>query len=168
MLSKMLALALFCATTIAASGDALPVDGAGVPFNDSLLDKMVGHWTLKGTLVGRPATHSVDVQWTLNHQFLQIHEVGTGYEAMPMIGFDHMSERYVAHWIDIFGGRFSETLGYGRLNGNEIDFVFEYPDGPFHTRFIWDAALGQWRWEMSQKNEAGKWTPFADLTLTKS
>jgi hypothetical protein len=42
-----------------------------------------------------------------------------------------MSERYVAHWIDVFGGRFSETLGYGKRAGDEIDFIFEYPDGPF-------------------------------------
>src|SRR5258708_15779446 len=139
MLSKILFAALLCAAPITAYADALPVDGAGVPFNDPLLDKMVGHWTLKGTLVGKPATHTVDVQWVLNHQFLGIHEIGAGYEATPVIGYDHMSERYVAHWIDIFGGRLSETLGYGRLHGNEIDFVFEYPDGPLRTSFIWDA-----------------------------
>ncbi len=81
--------------------------------NDPLLDKMVGHWTLSGTMVGRPATHDVDVEWVMNHQFLRIHEVDKagGYEAMPMIGYDNTSERYVAHWIDVFGGRWSETLG---------------------------------------------------------
>jgi hypothetical protein len=30
------------------------------------------------------------------------------YEAMVFIGYDNTSERYVAHWIDIFGGRFSK------------------------------------------------------------
>lgn len=33
------------------------------------------------------------------------------YEAMVFIGYDNTSERYVVHWIDVFGGRFSETLG---------------------------------------------------------
>jgi hypothetical protein len=55
-----------------------------------------------------------------------------------MIGYDNMSERYVVHWIDVFGVRFSETLGYGKRVGNEIDFIFEYPDGPFRTNLIWD------------------------------
>jgi hypothetical protein len=99
--------------------------------------KMVGHWTMNGTLMGQPTTRTVQAKWVLNHQFLGTHEWGppdpkTGkpqYEAMPVIGYDNMSERYVAHWIDVFGGRFSETLGYGKHVGNEIDFIFEYPDG---------------------------------------
>lgn len=36
-----------------------------------------------------------------------------------------MSERYVAHWLDVFGGRFSETLGFGKREGNSIRFLFE-------------------------------------------
>jgi hypothetical protein len=76
-----------------------------------------------------------------------------------------MSERYFAHWIDFGGGRYSETLGYGKRVGNEIDFVFEYPDGPFRTDFIWDSPHGKWHWQMTQKNASGQWTSFADLTL---
>jgi hypothetical protein len=34
-------------------------------------------------------------------------------QAWIFLGFDHRSERYVAHWIDMFGGRASETLGFG-------------------------------------------------------
>jgi len=37
----------------------------------------------------------------------------------------------VLHHLAIFGGRYSETLGYGARNGNEVRFVFEYPDAPF-------------------------------------
>jgi hypothetical protein len=150
------------------------VDGVDAVFTDPLLDKMVGHWAMTGKLLGQPAKHSVDVEWVLNHQFLEIHEVGpidrkTGkpeYEAMPLIGYDNMSERYVAHWIDVFGGRFSETLGYGKRTGNEIDFIFEYPDGPFHTNFTWDAAHAKWHWQMTQKSASGQWNSFADLMLT--
>jgi hypothetical protein len=109
--------------------------------------------------------HTVEAKWVLNHQFLGIHEWGapdpeTGkpqYEAVPMIGYDNMSERYAVHWIDAFGGRFSETLGYGKRVGNEIDFIFEYPDGPFRTNFIWAATRGQWHWLMTQKNTSGQW-----------
>jgi hypothetical protein len=82
-----------------------PIDGAQAVLADPLLDKMVGHWTMNGKLMGRPTIHTVEAKWVLNHQFLEIHEWGppdpkTGkpqYEAMPMIGYDNMSERYVAH-----------------------------------------------------------------------
>jgi hypothetical protein len=87
---------------------------------------------------------------------------------MPIIGYDNMTERYVAHWIDVFGGRFSEMLGYGKRVGNKIDFIFEYPDGPFPTNLIWNAGLGQWHWQMAQKNTSGQWTMFTDLTLSQT
>jgi hypothetical protein len=87
---------------------------------------------------------------------------------MIMVGYDNTSERYVAHWNDVFGGRFSETLGYGTRAGNEIRFVFEYPDGPFHTTFRWNPETHQWKWLMQQKNKSGLLTEFADLTLTSA
>jgi hypothetical protein len=167
---------LFFSTGFAPAADApLPLDGAGVTLNDPLLDHMTGRWSVSGILVGRPVTQTVEADWILNHQFLRIHEIGatdpkTGkpdYEAMPLVGYDNASERYVAHWIDVFGGRWSETLGYGKRNGDEIDFVFEYPDGPFHTDFIWNAKASTWRWHMTQKGSDGQWHDFADLTLAK-
>lgn len=172
---------LLCAMVMAWAGTTTaaeapkPLDGAGTIMNDPLLDRMIGHWTMSGMMVDRPVHQTVDAKWILGHQFLQIHEMGaidpkTGkpeYEAMPLIGYDNMSERYVAHWVDVFGGRWSETLGYGKRNGDEIDFVFEYPDGPFHTDFIWNAKAGTWRWRMTQKTAEGKWAGFADVTLSK-
>ena len=159
--------AAIIAFVLATTPAAAALDGEGIPMNDPLLDKMVGHWTLSGTMVGRPATHDVDVEWVLNHQFLRIHEVDKagGYEAMPMIGYDNTSERYVAHWIDVFGGRWSETLGYGKRDGDAVVFTFKYPDGPFRTAFRWDGK--QWHWTMTQKNASGAWTTFAEMVLTK-
>jgi hypothetical protein len=72
----------------------------------------------------------------------------------------------VLHLLDIFGGRFSETLGYGTRNGNEIRFVLEYPDGPFHTTFRWSPENATWQWLMEQKDKDGKLTTFADLKFT--
>jgi hypothetical protein len=49
----------------------------------------------------------------LDHQFLRLEmkDVATppAYEATVYIGYDKTGERYVAHWLDVFGGRFSET-----------------------------------------------------------
>ena len=84
-----------------------------------------------------------------------------------MVGYDNASERYVAHWNDVYGGRFSETLGYGTRNGNDICFVFEYPDGPFHTTFRWLPESQQWAWLMETKNKSGQWTEFATLNLAR-
>ena len=158
----------------AAQEPAPPVDGPKVIMQDSLLDKMVGRWKVSGTIRGRSIEQSVEAQWVLNHQFLQVHEKGvpdskngSGYEAMVMIGYDHTSERYVAHWMDIYGGRFSETLGYGVGSDNQIEFVFEYPDGPFRTTFRWLPEKNQWQWRMRTKDNLGHWVEFANLILAR-
>jgi hypothetical protein len=145
------------------------------PWRDDLVDHLTGAWKMDGTVMGKQAHHQVQAEWILGHQFLRIHEQTDvnapkdehPYEADWYLGCDDVSQRYVLHLLDVFGGRFSETLGYGTRDGNEIRFVFEYPDGPFHTTFRWNPAQGTWAWLMEQKNKAGKWTQFADLKLTK-
>ncbi|HEV3418707.1 MAG TPA: DUF1579 family protein [Candidatus Acidoferrum sp.] len=171
-----LVLAFWIALFAAVTGFSQDLDGPKHIFNDALLDHMVGNWKLTGNVMGRAAEHTVSVEWVLNHQFLRISEKDDAlassdrvpYEAMIMVGYDNTSERYVAHWNDVFGGRFSETLGYGTRAGNEIRFVFEYPDGPFHTTFRWNPETHQWKWLMQQKNKSGLLTEFADLTLTSA
>jgi hypothetical protein len=171
MKTLLLTIALFALTLFApAQEQTPPQDSPHHTFQDDLLDKMTGRWKLTGTVRGQSVEHVVEAQWTLNHQFLQVHEKDAatppGYEANPMIGYDNTSERYVAHWLDIYGGRVSETLGYGTRSGDQIEFVFEYPDGPFRTTFRWIGDKKQWQWQMRNKNSAGKWVDFADLTLT--
>jgi len=174
--TKILITLLFCLAFGADLAQAqLELDGPQHIFHDSLLDNMVGTWKLSGKVMGRNADHTVQAEWTLNHQFLRIHEKDENpakngdvpYEAMVMVGYDNASERYVAHWTDVYGGRFSETLGYGSRSGNEIRFVFEYPDGPFHTTFRWKPDAEQWEWLMQTKDKSGQWTEFADLVLDR-
>jgi hypothetical protein len=145
-------------------------------WRDDLVDHMIGTWKLQGQIMGRDAHHRVEVEWVLNHQFVRIHEKTESdapatekpYEAIWFLGYDPVSDRYVLHLLDIFGGRFSETLGYGVRDGNAIRFVFEYPDGPFHTTYLWSPEKNTWQWQMTQKNKEGKWTSFGDLQLTRS
>ncbi len=144
-------------------------------WHDDLVDHLSGVWKLRGPVMGHPGHHDVEAEWAFNHQFLRIHEKTAAsapadehpYEATWFLGYDPVSERYVLHLLDIFGARFSETLGYGTRDGNAIHFVFEYPDGPFHTTFRWSPEAGGWQWLMEQKNKEGKWMQFADLTLTR-
>ena len=46
---------------------------------------------------------------------------GGGYEAQVFIGWDEKRSRYVAHWIDVFGGPYSEHAFFRdtfSFNGN--------------------------------------------------
>jgi len=148
-----------------------PLDGRKVIFHDDLLDNLAGDWKLTRTIKGRLTVNSVRAQWVLDHQFLLVHmkdvSEPSNYEAMVYIGYDNTSERYVAHWIDVFGGRFSETLGYGKRAGNSIKFVFEYPDGPFNNTFTWYPETKLWISLMEQKDATGKWKVFAEDTLRR-
>jgi hypothetical protein len=145
-------------------------------WHDEVVDHLAGQWKVGGQVMGHDAHHLLEAEWVLNHQFLRLHERTSKdapttehrYEAIWFLGYDPTSERYVLHLMDLFGARFSETLGYGVREGNRIRFTFEYPDGPFHTTFAWDPGKNSWEWLMEQKNKDGKWTQFADLNLTRS
>ncbi len=150
-----------------------PLDGPARIFKDELLDHLQGRWRLGGVVMGKPREMDLSAQWVLNHQFLEIYERDASaaegkppYEALVHVGYDNASERYVVHWLDVFGGRWSETLGYGTRAGDSIRFVFEYPDGPFRNTFTWNPKAGTWRFLLEQKDAAGKWTTFADQTAT--
>ena len=54
-----------------------PVTVARNVFQDDLLAKIDGKWKLEGSIRGKPAQRSVEARWILNHQFLQINEIGT-------------------------------------------------------------------------------------------
>ena len=149
-----------------------PLDGPNRIFRDDLLDNLVGKWRLTRIIRDKQVQNTVEAGWVLNHQFLRLHMKDVAeppqYEAMVFIGYDNASERYVAHWIDIFGGRFSETLGYGPRNGDSIKLVFEYPDGPFHNTLTWNREAKTWVFLMEQKNSTGKWMQFARDELKRA
>ncbi len=165
---------LLVSLTILRAGAPAAADEAIL--SDPLLEKLVGRWDLTGTIMGKPARHSVEAHWILAHHYLQIHEIAapnpkTGkpdYEALPIIGYEDKSGRYIAYWLDMFGEIFSQTIGSGRRSGDRIEFVFDYPDGPFHNDFIWDERASEWRWHMTNKNAQGEWSEFGDVRLTRA
>ena len=121
---------------------------APAEWQDDLVSHLTGSWKVEGKVVGNDAHHDVQVDWVFNRQFLRITEKTSAnapaaerpYDAIWYLGYDATSERYVLHLIDTFGARFSETLGYGIRDGNQIHFIFEYPDGPFHNTYRWNAT----------------------------
>jgi len=149
-----------------------PLDGPKRIFRDDLLDRLVGKWLVHRKIRGKEVRDTLEADWVLNHQFLRLHmkdvQTPPEYEALVFLGYDNASERYVAHWIDVFGGRFSETLGYGRRENDSVRFVFEYPDGPFHNTFRWDPKASSWTFLLESKNPSGQWVPFAEDRLQRA
>ncbi len=161
---------------------AAPVlDGPDAPLEDALLDQLVGHWQVTGTIAGRPADQTCDAEWILNHQFLRLRFLGAEpaappggkarlrYEALVFGGFSRMLEHFVMHWLDVYGGHFSQTLGFGERvdDGRAIRFVFK-GDGLLHNTLTWDRASKKWSMVIRQKDSQGKWTTFGDTTFTRT
>ena len=140
-------------------------------FDDPLLQNIIGTWNVTGQIGGDKVTYNFAGSWELNHQFISLTFADTAkqpqYTAKVFIGYDCISERYVAHWLDNFGGRFSETLGYGSKVKNTIEFRFEYPQGPFINKFIYDNTADTWQFHTTTKNSKGIWVTFGDINLKR-
>jgi hypothetical protein len=170
-LAAALPLALALLAPAAPAQEAAPLDGPHRTFQDPLLDQLAGEWSMAGTVRSRPVAYRLRAEWVLGHQFLRLEMRDAAeppaYQAVVFVGYDHASERYVAHWLDAFGGRASETLGFGQRSGSSIRLVFEYPDGPFHTSFALDAANGTWSILMRNRGKGGAWQDFARYTAVR-
>ncbi|HEY5884704.1 MAG TPA: hypothetical protein VIT88_08465 [Pyrinomonadaceae bacterium] len=140
-------------------------------FKDDLLDNLVGEWKLIRKIQGRITENVVKAEWVMNHQFLRIQmrhvENPPAYEATIFIGWDRTQDRYVVHWLDVFGGESSQTLGYGSRNGNTIKLMFAYPEHPFVNTFSWDPESKSWTFLIQQKNRDKTWSVFAEDSLSR-
>jgi Protein of unknown function (DUF1579) len=140
-------------------------------FNDPLLDKLSGNWKMKGVVREDSVKYDTEGKWTLNHQFFLLHmrDINNppGYEAMVYIGFNNNKKNYVVHWLDQFGGTYSETLGHGNSKGDSINILFNYPDGDFKDTFTYLANKNQWHFLLEDKNKDGTWQKFAEYILEK-
>jgi len=143
-----------------------PQDGRDHPLQDAFLDGLVGDWQVVRLMKNRTTENAVHAEWVLNHQFLRLHyrDVGTPskYEAMVFIGYDNARKHYVVHWIDVFGGHFSQTLGSGKRDGNALAITFNYPDGEFQNTFTFAPKERTWSSLMRQKDKSGEWSTFAE------
>src|ERR1700743_529273 len=85
-------------------------------FQDSLLDKLTGQCNLTGVIGKRPVRNNFSGTWVLDHQFLELNFTDTvdspGYRAKVLIGYDCISDQYIVHWLDSFGGAVFKNPGY--------------------------------------------------------
>ena len=141
--------------------------------HDELLDRLVGRWTLTGTIAGRERTDDVTAEWTLNHQFVAVHEVSRerdadgwpAYQATAYVGWHEAKKRYVCYWLDAFGGGFVGT-GFAEPRPNELSFVFGEAGETFHNTFVFDPAAREWKLRMDAEHQ-GTLQRFARVRLTR-
>lgn len=146
-----------------ALGAQTPVGAPPVP----VLERLIGHWTMTGTVQGQPATYRLDVAWTLQRRFVELHMVDVQntppqYEARVFIGPDTVPGRILGHWLDSFGAAYSVPHASGLAAGDSLTLDFPYAGGPFHDTFIYDAASDTWAIRLDAADGAGGWKRFAE------
>jgi hypothetical protein len=156
------------------SGNIIPQQST---FQDSLLDRMVGNWTLKGIIAGQETTHDIEVSWILGHQYIQLKETSretdakgkAAYEALVFIGWDSQLNQYSCLWLDITGGGglSPNAFGHAARKVDEIAFLFKVNEGSiFHTTFLYEKNTDTWQWMMDGEDN-GKLQSFARVKLKK-
>jgi hypothetical protein len=166
---------LVSAAVLVGSGAVETVYAQQPVLDDQLLNSLTGKWVLSGTIHKTSTTHDVDIQWVLNHQWVQIHEVSRQrlasdptkpqYEAIVLIGWDANKQQYVVNWTDVYGGGFS-LRGYAEKLPSSIPMVFKSESGNFYTTFAYDEKTRTWSWDMDNESN-GKRQEFARLTMTR-
>ncbi len=152
----------------------------------ALLDRLVGTWTMTGTLGGKPATHDVEAHWILNREYVEFHERsrdqrGDGtpsYEAMLLFSWASTTNEFMCLFLDNMagGGLSPGGVARGKRSGNAIPVVFacrngECPPGlseheSMHTTFDYERSTDTWRLTIDDVVD-GKTTRFADMALTR-
>ena len=144
---------------------------------DSVFDRLMGSWVLRGTIARQATTHDVTFAWMLGRSYMQMHEVsrernadGTpAYEAVVLFTRDPRSGEYACQWLDNTAVSLFEPAGVGRgkVAGDSLPFFFRYSaTTSFHTTFVYHRTTGSWDWHMDN-DSAGIRRPFARVTLTR-
>ena len=156
---------------------SFPASAQEPPFQDPLLDRLVGQWVLQGTIDGQKTTHDVVAEWVLDHRYVRLHEVsretdargGPAYEAIVFIGWDKRTGEYACLWLDSTGGGglAPPVVGHAKRSGDRIPIVFKVADSStFHTTFAYTKGTDSWQWLMDGE-EGGRLQPFARVTLSR-
>jgi hypothetical protein len=149
---------------------------------DPLLDRLAGSWIVQGTIAGHEATHDIESEWVLNHEYVRLHEASRekntqgqpAYEAIVFIEWNESSNEYRCLWLDSTGGGgLSAPIAQGKRGNDEITFLFRDKDDKdknnesgVHTTFAYSKGTDTWSWLIDNAS-GGKLTPFARLKLTR-
>jgi len=94
-------LRLLCRVCLVLLFGALPAPSRAASNGEALLDHLVGHWHMTGTVRGKPVVYTLTAERTLQKRFVELHmkdvRVPPAYEARVFIGADSTGHRYIAH-----------------------------------------------------------------------
>lgn len=139
--------------------------------SDSLLDRMIGTWTMVGTVRGKPARYSLTGVRVLQRKYVELHMTdladAPAYEARVIIGQADKPGTYIAHWIDNLGAEFSVPPATGTLRGDTLFLDFPYPSGAFHDTFAYDRQSDRWTFRLEAAIGTGRWTLFAAYEVAR-
>jgi hypothetical protein len=141
---------------------------AAIPENP-LLQQLVGHWRMAGTVRGKPVVYDLAAQRILDNRFVELHMKDVArpaaYEAIVSIGEDTIPGRVLVHWLDSFGAAYSVPYGSGTVSGDTVQFEIPYPERPFRDTIVFQRDKRGWVFRIEASDGHGGWKPFADYTL---
>ncbi len=176
-LLPLYSLLLACAAVSAPrrpSPEPLCAAGPESAFQDDLLDRLAGKWTLTGNMMGRELLQECSGEWVLHHKFLRLDcretkdppLLGVRYESIMYIGCSSVTQRYVVNLVDVFGA--GDTLGIGHRTGNSIVFTWDSSEGAFENTFVWNAESSSWTSSLRQRDGSGAWKVWGEKVLRRS
>ena len=168
MKNQIVLLAILLGSALAAAQQA--------PLTSPILDRLTGHWVLRGEIAGKPTTHDVDGEWVIQHHYVQLHEVSRDkdakgqpqYEAMILVGYRDATKTYTCVWLDLYGGAAIESIGVAEPAENKLPFVFKDEKGEvsFRNDFVYDPGAKTWEWRMDNIDK-GVAKPFGRVKLSR-
>ena len=87
---------------------------------------------------------------------------------MVFLGYSHKLDKYVVHWIDVFGGHFSRELGLGVRTRKGDAVVVEFgKDRWLRNTMTWSSQDQRWSMLIQQRDAKRKWVTFADTRFAR-
>ncbi len=169
------ALALF-ATAVAASPPANAAVKPGPAF-----ERLAGCWQIDGVVAGKPIKHLAKGGWRLDGNYFVYQEQSApgepAYQAVAFFG-RRDDGKLVMHWLDTYGGQYSQTTGFGEEKADRIEVDTPYPDGPMHSVITWASTgaspaasagepTGGWRMRITEHPNGKPEQLFSDYRFSR-
>ena len=146
-------------------------------FHDDLLNHLVGKWTVSGVAHGETFQNlTLEVKWIMNHQYLQLYEKGTDtipwlkmpWEAMFLIGYNHIDKRYIFYELTIRGvDGPPEGFSYATRTGNRLKVSSKMSSNEsINQYFNWEPSSGSWHLLSKLEKDGKEGDSFLDLKAT--
>lgn len=145
--------------------------------NQQALAKLVGNWTLSGTIGGKRTVHSVRAVSWLHGNYVRLEERSQevdsqgrpAYEATVYVGWNSHTLAYVCTWLDSTAVEDGSGSCTGQPAPNAMPFIFCNGAGDtiIATTFTYHPSSDKWDWAIDNLDASTR-TPFARVVLTRS